>query len=374
MACPHAAGVAGLILSRNMNLTPAEVKTILRSSTDPVESLLPVGTGRINAYTALLKTSPVVAEIDFILDDQIVKGDVEIRGIARGADFSDFSVAYGFGIFPSDDQMIPLVQSTTPSEGTLAVLNTQTLQEGLHTIRLLVNASGFTYMDVAVIVVDNQQNTFYVDDDNSDGPWFGTKENPFCSVQVAIESCGTYDDIFVASGIYTEKIRIGTDKSMQIHGENKADTIIDGGGIGMSGVKFVTLEGFTLTNCSIALAMIKCYANKIYNNRFLNNSLAGVGIMYSKGNIFYNNDFLNNNNHTLNLPYSVNFWYHPLKLRGNYWDDYTDRYPDAQPRLFCSWSWNYPYKIQGMEIVPNQLDKIYRFTRNNDRFPLVNPS
>ena len=376
MACPHAAGVAGLILSRNMNLTAAEVKTILRSSADPVDSLLPVGTGRINANTALLKTSPVVAELDFILDDQIVKGDVEIRGIARGADFSDFSIAYGFGIYPSDNQWIPLVQSTTPSEGTLAVLNTQNLGEGLHTIRLLVNANGFTYMDVAVIVVDNQQNTFYVDDDNSDGPWFGTTEDPFCSIQVAIESCGPLDKIFVASGIYKEKISIGKDKSIQLHGENKADTIIDGGGIGMSGAQFVTLEGFTLTNCSIALAMIKCYANKIYNNRFLNNSLAGIGIMYSKRNIFYNNDFINNNNHTFNLPYSVNFWYHPLKLRGNYWDDYTDRYPDAHPRLICSWSWNFPYKIQfyGKSAIPNELENLFRFTRNNDRFPLVNPS
>jgi len=382
MACPCVAGVAGLVLSRNSNLTAAEVRTILRSSTDSVDSFLPIGTGRINAYTALIKTAPVVAEFDSSLDDQIINRDVEIRGIAQGADFSDYDISYAYGIYPSDDQWIPLAHSNTPSDGKLAVLETETLREGMYTIRLLLNASGFTYKDYTVVIIDNQPNTFYVDDDNVDGPWYGTQEDPFISIQYAIESCGARDDVSVASGIYKETLSIGKDKSISIHGENKSNTIIDGFGqiaLSMSSARSVTFEGFTLTNCSIGIGMQRCKANKIYNNRFIDNSLSGIFMIYTSRNIFYDNDFINNTNHTFGL-YNINLWYHPLKLRGNYWDDYKDRYPNARPRILCPWSWNIPYKIfssQYSEIYKmfNMSSlPIFRFIWNNDRFPLINPS
>jgi len=218
MAGPCAAGVAALVLSKNSNLSVAEVRTILRSSTDPVNSILPIGTGRINAYTALLKTAPVVAEFDSSIDDQITNKNVEIKGIAKGQDFNSFEVAYAYGIYPSDDQWIQLVHSDNPADGKLATLETDTLREGLYTIRLLVNASDIIYNDYAVITVDNQPNTFYVDDDNTEGPWYGTQEYPFISIQYAIESCGSRDDVKVASGVYKESLSIGNDRPIQVHG------------------------------------------------------------------------------------------------------------------------------------------------------------
>ncbi len=380
MAGPHVAGVAGLILSKNSNLTASEVRTILRSSTDPVDSFLPIGTGRINAYTALLKTAPVIAEFDSSIDDKIIKGDVEIRGIAKGADFNGFDIDYAFGIYPSDDQWIPLTHSSTPAEGKLAVLETETLREGMYTIRLLLNASDFLYKDYTIIIVDNQPNTFYVDDDNTDGPWYGTQEDPFISIQYAIESCGSRDDVSVASGIYKELLSIGKE-SISIHGENKANTIIDGfgqGALSMTLAKFVTFEGFTITNCSFGISMLRCKANKIYNNRLVDNKLSGIAMIYTVGNIFYDNDFINNTNHTFGF-YNINLWYNPLKLKGNYWDDYKDRYPDARPRILCPWSWNFPYKILNTNYVAlftiyNASLPILRFISNNDRFPLINPS
>ena len=382
MAGPHVAGVAGLILSKNSNLTASEVRTIIRSSTDPVDSLLPIGTGRINAYTALIKTAPVIAEFDSSIDDQIIKGDVEIRGIAKGADFNGFGIDYAFGIYPSDDQWIPLVHSDTPVEGKLAVLETDTFREGMYTIRLLVNASGFIYKDFAVIKIDNQPNTFYVDDDNTEGPWYGTQENPFTSIQLAMESCGGHDEVRVASGIYKESLTIGKGRPIAIHGENKKDTIIDGSlggfGLGMTYAKSVTFEGFTITNCTYSIGMMMCKLNKIYNNRIVNNTLSGILMLYSFRNIFYDNDFINNTNHTAGF-YNINLWYHPLKLRGNYWDDYEDRYPTARPRILFPWSWNFPYKILNTNsatlfTIYNNSLPILRFISNNDRFPLINPS
>jgi len=53
MACPHVAGLAGLLLSKKPSLSVDEIKSILRSTTDETNSNQPIGTGRINAYEAL---------------------------------------------------------------------------------------------------------------------------------------------------------------------------------------------------------------------------------------------------------------------------------------------------------------------------------
>jgi parallel beta-helix repeat protein len=382
MACPHAAGIAGLILSKNPTLNPQQLRTILRSSADPVHSPLPIGTGRINADTALTITVPVIAEFDASLDDQIAQGAVEIRGIAQGEGFMDYDVAYAYGIYPSEDQWIPLVHSTTPTEGVLTELDTTPLWEGLYSIRLSVNASGFLYTDLAVIVVDNQHNTFYVDDDNSNGPWYGTEEDPFQLIQYAMECCGSLDEIQVASGIYKESLNIGKEKSIHLHGEDKTTTFLVGleknsAGFLLSSARFTIIEGFTVTNFSFGLFLMKSMGNRIYNNRFINNTLSGIVMLYSVGNLFYENEFINNTNHTIG-GYNLNLWYHPLKLRGNYWDDYTELYPNAHPRTLFSWSWDTPYKISFlwsfMEWIPPVVSALLRFTWNNDRFPLITPS
>lgn len=62
MACPHVSGVAALILSLAPGaLTPQNVKDILTSTTDDIDGLNPtyaglLGSGRLNAYQALLAT------------------------------------------------------------------------------------------------------------------------------------------------------------------------------------------------------------------------------------------------------------------------------------------------------------------------------
>jgi PKD repeat protein len=62
MACPHVSGVAALILSLAPGaLTPQNVKDILTSTTDDIDGINPsfaglLGSGRLNAYQALLET------------------------------------------------------------------------------------------------------------------------------------------------------------------------------------------------------------------------------------------------------------------------------------------------------------------------------
>jgi len=74
MACPLTAGLCGLILSVNPELTPDELETVLETSCDDIYSVPgnenyvgKLGAGRINAYEAVSRT-PYTPVADFITD------------------------------------------------------------------------------------------------------------------------------------------------------------------------------------------------------------------------------------------------------------------------------------------------------------------
>ena len=54
MAAPHVAGLAALLLSKNPDLSPDEVKALICENVDPYNSTYDLGSGRINAYKALI--------------------------------------------------------------------------------------------------------------------------------------------------------------------------------------------------------------------------------------------------------------------------------------------------------------------------------
>ncbi len=400
MACPFVAGVAALVLSKNPDLTPAQVRTILRSSTDEVSSDLYIGTGRINAHTALLKTFPVISELDDSLTGAEVKGTKKIKGIAEGEQFKGYKVEYARGVYPDEESWILLANSSSPEHGILANLDTSTLNEGIYTIRLQVTAGDYSYEDRKLVIVNNKPNTFYVDDDNFFGPWYGTQDYPFKTIQNAIDSCGSFrDEVYVYSGIYSEKIVLGKGiniwselasgekgKSVRIRGEDKNTTILDGSTIQSGNMlppaafillhtKFVTITGFTIRNYTASgIFGLLSQFNRIFNNCFVNN-IVGIFIFNSFFNMIYNNNLISNINHVISS--GINMWYNPIILRGNYWDDYEKKYPKANPRLIIPWVWNIPYKTGGpISIFPPYFShpEILRFLWNNDRFPLVHPS
>jgi subtilisin family serine protease len=69
MACPHVSGVAALVLSYAPGkLSPSDLKNILLSSTDNINAKNPsysgkLGTGRLNAYNALVATQPYLSRV-----------------------------------------------------------------------------------------------------------------------------------------------------------------------------------------------------------------------------------------------------------------------------------------------------------------------
>jgi predicted outer membrane repeat protein len=101
------------------------------------------------------------------------------------------------------------------------------------------------------------QTTWYVDDDNCPGPGSGTKKDPFCSIQDAIDAASDGDQIIVAPGTYNETVGFdGTAVTLRSSGGRDV-TVIDGSGLGVSVVTFTigdgpdtVLQGFTVTGAS----------------------------------------------------------------------------------------------------------------------------
>ena len=77
-ACPHVAGIAGLMLSLNPNLTPSAIREIIRESADDILDEgydIETGYGKVNAYQALMLT-PYSGDGDLNLDGEVNISDI----------------------------------------------------------------------------------------------------------------------------------------------------------------------------------------------------------------------------------------------------------------------------------------------------------
>jgi subtilisin family serine protease len=154
-SCPHVTGLVGLILSKNPSFTEEEVRTIIHSTTDDVNSDDYIGIGRINAYKAIMIDSTTVAKLGSSLDDAVGQETIYISGTANGTDFLNYTLFYGFGVYPSSWTKIS--NSSVPvDDNLLGTWNTTLVSEGLFTIKLIVTAidSG-TREDRVIVNVDN---------------------------------------------------------------------------------------------------------------------------------------------------------------------------------------------------------------------------
>ncbi|MCK4415655.1 MAG: right-handed parallel beta-helix repeat-containing protein [Thermoplasmatales archaeon] len=89
----------------------------------------------------------------------------------------------------------------------------------------------------------------YVDDDNTMGPWNGTKEHPYQFIQQGINNVYEGYTIYVYNGTYYENVIIN--KTINLDGENNINTIIDGNGFGhviTISAPNVRVSGFTIQN------------------------------------------------------------------------------------------------------------------------------
>ena len=156
MSTPFVAGLASLILSKNPGFNQEEITTIIRSTTDSVNSSKYIGTGRINAYKAIQRDSTPIVILNSSLDESLVYNDVSVKGTATGDTFKNYSICYGLGVYP--DEWTEIYTSTNPvTNDVLALWNVSNLIENKkYTLRLIVyNTVGQRSEDRAVLLIDS---------------------------------------------------------------------------------------------------------------------------------------------------------------------------------------------------------------------------
>jgi parallel beta-helix repeat protein len=164
----------------------------------------------------------------------------------------------------------------------------------------------------------------YVDDDNTSGPWDGTKNHPYQWIQDAVDNATEHDLIIVKDGTYIENILISTN-NLSIQSENGAETtivqaIIPSDHVFSIQADSITLSGFTITNStdydcygvycdtvnhfileenSIVENHIGIYLDSttesiMRDNTIRNNSFNGLKTCFSTNNTIQNNLFIEN--------------------------------------------------------------------------------
>ncbi|MBK6909797.1 MAG: S8 family serine peptidase [bacterium] len=159
-AAPIVAGVAGLMLSVNPTLSPADVADILRSSAD---DLRPDGwdaqtsNGRVNARHAVENAAfgaEAEARILSPRSDAGVRGTFAIVGDAKGTSFADYALAYGLGENPT--QWTGIATGDRRVQGDTLGSMTAPTTDTVLVIRLTVTGTtGVQSVDMAHVYVQN---------------------------------------------------------------------------------------------------------------------------------------------------------------------------------------------------------------------------
>jgi parallel beta-helix repeat protein len=143
----------------------------------------------------------------------------------------------------------------------------------------------------------------YVDDDNTDGPWNGTKEYPYSTIQEAANHVYNGYTIYIRNGTYYEHVVINT--TINVDGENRDTTIIDGGGTGdvvTVTVPGVTISGLTVQNSgtqtyNAGIKTLSLNSNITIEDTIIQNNAIGIYLNYAyeqSWNIVRNNSIHHN--------------------------------------------------------------------------------
>ncbi len=311
MAGPHVAGLAGLLFSKNQSYTRDVVVTIIRGSSDPVNSSVYIGNGKINAYDALTR-NPALAIIDSEAIVSDVNGVADIIGAAWGTSFQYYTVEYGEGLYP--ETWIEIVNSSSSVlYDVLCSIDSTILTEGYYTILLTVHCDDGIYKDSSQILINNIANTFYVDDDGG---------ADFDKIQDAIDNAGAGDSVYVYNGMYIESLLI--ERGINLTGESNEQTRIIGGilvvadEVQISQFKITSnafyssyppislnfVENTIITKINIVprlsqnIFLYYSNSNIISDCKILNdqhNSNSGIDLFHSDNNVIFNNSIGENN-------------------------------------------------------------------------------
>ncbi len=386
MACPHVAGVAGLLLSKNPGLSPDETKDVICESADRLPPTVTkyIGSGRLNAYMALQRgQNHVSVEIISPSHCAQVKNMVDIVGSTGGNGFQYFILKYCKGKNPENGVWMELVNSTENKDHeTIVSWDTSLLDEGLYNLRLSVVCNDGVYSDTIHLVVNNEYSMFVVDDDG------GTD---YTKVQEAIYDSGDGDTVFVKIGTYNENIIV--DKSINLTGEDSYLTVVDGnmkGNVITVITDEVNVSCFTILNsaplcCGLYLLNVD---NCVISHNTINKNNIGIKLKESNNNIIELNNIENNligcrilksthnkvtkNNFIIDVP---RVFYEHATYMESYFNTWKDNYwSDWIGLKSTSLSWlpkRIPYRISDLSFV--YLYRTLRIRSNFDWHPVTEP-
>ena len=249
-ACPHVAGLAALLLSKHEQCPcPIQmVRSVICFTADEIETDEYIGTGRINAYNALMQELFAV-ELEEITCWEDVKGTIEIKGTIWGESLQYYILELGIGDNPGS--WTELLNSSIPQSGVLLSIDTTNLDEGLYSLRLKAKYSFGMFFEKKEIYVNNLADGSYDADifvsncfDSSTSGWDVTH---FDKIQNGVDKAKIGDTVFVYDGIYNEDIYVNglLKSSINLMGQNKNWTIIEGN-IFLNFTKKVTVSRFNV--------------------------------------------------------------------------------------------------------------------------------
>lgn len=132
----------------------------------------------------------------------------------------------------------------------------------------------------------------------------------YLTIQQAINHANLGDTIFVYNGTYHEHIVIN--KSISLIGEDRNNTIIDGGEIGTVisiTANNVTVNRFTIQKSSLGLYNSGIFIDHCANNNVSHNKIKdnyhGIYLSSSNDNVISDNDVVSNSYHGIYLDYST---------------------------------------------------------------------
>ncbi|MCK5258459.1 MAG: right-handed parallel beta-helix repeat-containing protein, partial [Thermoplasmatales archaeon] len=155
-----------------------------------------------------------------------------------------------------------------------------------------------------------ESHTTYIDNNNTEGPWDGTSEHPYRSIQAGIDAANTSGTIYVNNGTYNENIVIS--KSLNLIGAGAEATIVENSSL--DHVFYVTadsanISGFTVKGADYqkiaGIYLIGANHCSISDNNISNNGY-GIQLRSSTNNILANNNASLSINHGIYIADSSN--------------------------------------------------------------------
>jgi parallel beta-helix repeat protein len=144
----------------------------------------------------------------------------------------------------------------------------------------------------------------YVDDDNTEGPWYGTLEHPYHNISSAVDAANPGDTIFVFNGFYSEN-SIYFYKPVKLIGEDKYNTIINRPSYQVFDVDGFELRNFSLISSLPAIGLWGSSNCTISENLFLQTT-DGIVVSNSSNCIVSNNILKNTSGDGITLRARAN--------------------------------------------------------------------